>query len=582
MHEETQIQTMESQLVAFSLGGQELAFPIVMVQEIVKPSMITRLPNAPDYVEGVANLRGSILPVVNLRHRLGMEVKEQDEETRVVVLNVDGTATGVVVDSVSEVLHVDEKNIEAPPDMVEGIEGQYIQGVAKTSGGKRLTMVLSADKVIPGQDQDSVKRIGTSLDGGTRGNLSDKARQTEDEELLVTFKLAGEEFAVDIMRVQEIVRVGEITKVPKAPAYILGITLLRDRLLPIVDLRVLLGIETLERIPYEGQSEEKAPDGKTLHTDDTEDTRRIVVLDMEGVLTGILVDSVSEVLRLPKSRIEAPPSIIDREQSSKLKGVGKLENGSRLLMLLDADNLISTDQKKVLAAAAGPAVDRRERAGDEERADERQVVCFMIEGEEYGIDIMKVQEIIRIDDITRIPNAPEFVEGVVNLRGSVLPVIDLRGRFGMERTGRADQNRIVVVDISGKTTGIIVDFVSEVLRIQGSMIEPPPEVISDFGLKARYIDGIGKLEEGRRTIVLINADALLAVDESNVMAAVKEAGTLEPESGNPKVDVGSKKTSKRTASRKSASGKKPLNTEKKTNGKAGNTTKKRNTSKSSK
>ncbi|MBW1956662.1 MAG: purine-binding chemotaxis protein CheW [Deltaproteobacteria bacterium] len=131
MSEQTALQQVaEDQLVTFSLGRENLAFPIGLVQEIVKPSAITRVPNAPPYVEGIANLRGNILPVVNLRNRLGMDLKEQDEDTRVVVLKANGAATGMVVDSVSEVLHVDESTIEAPPGVVEGIDGQYLRGVA--------------------------------------------------------------------------------------------------------------------------------------------------------------------------------------------------------------------------------------------------------------------------------------------------------------------------------------------------------------------------------------------------------------------------------------------------------------------
>ncbi|MCD6306549.1 MAG: chemotaxis protein CheW [Deltaproteobacteria bacterium] len=538
MSEQTALQQIaEDQLVTFSLGRESLAFPIGLVQEIVKPSAITRVPNAPTYVEGIANLRGNILPVVNLRKRLGMDLKEQDEDTRVVVLNANGAATGMVVDSVSEVLHVEKSAIEAPPDVVEGIDGQYLRGVANTDEGKRLTLILSGEKILP--DTAGQKEIGASIDSG-HGVTADERdkKKLEEEELLVTFRMAGEEFAVDIMQVQEIIRVAEITRVPRAPEFVKGITSLRNRLLPIVDLRALFGMTSPEndmsgRSIREGETPEAdhdtaveaegADDSMEAAStdDDTVDARRIVVIDMDGVLTGILVDSVSEVLRLPVKSIEDPPSIINREQAAKLKGVGKLNNGERLVMLLDMGNLISADQKAALVSTAGAQGKDEERMA-KEIMDEEQAVCFWIDKEEYGIDIMQVQEIIRVDEITAVPNAPRFVEGIVNLRGNVLPVLDMRTRFGLEKGERTEQNRIIVVDIAGKTTGIIVDSVSEVIRIPKDRIEPPPELITEAGIEGRYIEGIGKLDEGKRIIVLVQVNALLTGDEKEELSAVRK------------------------------------------------------------
>jgi len=536
MSERTALQQVaEDQLVTFFLGRENLAFPIGLVQEIVKPSAITRVPNAPSYVEGIANLRGNILPVVNLRKRLGMDLKEQDEATRVVVLNVNETATGMVVDGVSEVLHVDESAIEAPPDVVEGIDGQYLKGVAKTDEGNRLTLILSTEKILP--DTAGQKEIGTSIDSG-HGVTADERdeKRLEEEELLVTFRMAGEEFAVDIMQVQEIIRVAELTRVPGAPDFVRGITLLRNRLLPIVDLRALFGMTS----PEDDVSARSIPEGEgtegpmeAASTDDeTADARRIVVIDMDGVLTGILVDSVSEVLRLPVKNIEDPPSIINREQAAKLKGVGKLNNGERLVLLLDMSNLVSADQKAALASTAGGQGKDGARMS-KEILDEEQVVCFWVDKEEYGIGIMQVQEIIRVDEITAVPNAPRFVEGIVNLRGNVLPVLDMRTRFGLEKGERTGQNRIVVVDIGGKTTGIIVDSVSEVLRIPKNQVEPAPDLITKGSVEARYIQGIGKLDEGNRVIALLDMNFLLTADEGEELKSVSNASDQIPSAAGP-------------------------------------------------
>ncbi|WP_075355727.1 chemotaxis protein CheW [Desulfovibrio sp. DV] len=138
-----------------------------------------------------------------------------------------------------------------------------------------------------------------------------------------------------------------------------------------------------------------------------------------------------------------------------------------------------------------------------------QLVTFGIGEEEYGIDILEVQEIIRIMDITKIPNSPPHVEGVITLRGKVIPVIGLRCRFNMESRPHDSQTRIIVVDIRGIIIGFLVDGVSEVLRIQSNTVEPPPPVAS--GVESEYIKGVGKLDD--RLLILLDLDKLIPTEE---------------------------------------------------------------------
>ncbi len=122
-----------------------------------------------------------------------------------------------------------------------------------------------------------------------------------------------------------------------------------------------------------------------------------------------------------------------------------------------------------------------------------QLVSFKIGEEEFGVDILQVQEINRMLDITRVPNAPEFVEGVINLRGRVIPVIDLRKRFNMENKARDKDTRIIVVELKNTVVGFVVDAVSEVLRIPRNLTEPPPALAA--GINEEYITAVGKLED---------------------------------------------------------------------------------------
>ena len=131
--------------------------------------------------------------------------------------------------------------------------------------------------------------------------------------------------------------------------------------------------------------------------------------------------------------------------------------------------------------------------------EELQLVSFNIGSAEFGVDILKVQEINRMVDITKVPQAPSYVGGVINLRGKVIPIVDLRKRFNLEVKEQDKNTRIVVVDIGGTIMGMIVDAVSEVLRLPDNTIEPAPDIVT--GINAQYIKGVAKLED-RRPIFL--------------------------------------------------------------------------------
>lgn len=138
-----------------------------------------------------------------------------------------------------------------------------------------------------------------------------------------------------------------------------------------------------------------------------------------------------------------------------------------------------------------------------------QVITFMLGKEEYAVPILQIQEINRLVEITKVPRSPEFVEGVINLRGKVIPVVDLRKRFGLPETAIAESSRIVVVNISRKLYGLIVDSVSGVLHIPQDGVETPPGVV--VGIDTEYIRGIGQV--GEKLIILLDINKVLTVAE---------------------------------------------------------------------
>ncbi len=133
------------------------------------------------------------------------------------------------------------------------------------------------------------------------------------------------------------------------------------------------------------------------------------------------------------------------------------------------------------------------------------IVGFRVGAETFGVPITCVHEIVRVPEITSVPDSPAFVEGVINLRGKIVSVVDLRKRFGEKDATRNKKNRVIVVDSEGKLVGLIVDSASEVMKIPQSEIEPPPRVLGDGDMG--YVTGVGKLKD--RLIILVDLNRVL-------------------------------------------------------------------------
>jgi purine-binding chemotaxis protein CheW len=277
---------------------------------------------------------------------------------------------------------------------------------------------------------------------------------------------------------------------------------LRNRLLPLVSLREMFG----------------------LPRQDVADSNKIVVVSLgEGasaMSVGVMMDSVREVLRVSHAVIDPMPAMLARgSDMSEIQSICRLQGGKRLVSILSADKMFDTGEIRTLAQTQKQgATDMAEQDSGMRNAgidDEEQFVVFRLMNEEYGVPIGSVQEIVRVPaELTRVPKTPDLIEGVVNLRGVVLPVVDQRRRFGLPSMDRNDRQRIMVYTIRGVRTGFIVDSVSEVMRISASVIGISPHLSEE---QQRLIRRVANIEKQNRMILLLDVDQLLDVKELDVV-----------------------------------------------------------------
>jgi purine-binding chemotaxis protein CheW len=365
-----------------------------------------------------------------------------------------------------------------------------------------MVMMLDLEKVVEKEFSQAIQTSSQEFEvkAFEKTEEEEAIKEAKEERQFVSFLVAGEEYAIPIESVQEIVLVPEhITKVPNSESTILGIMNLRNKVLPLASLRRLFGF------PEENLTEQS----------------RIVVLSLGELSVGIVVDNVREVLRVPEALIEpVPPIIVQDETNFEITEICRLNDGKRLVSIISVPNLFKhKDIKEVLSSMEEKK--ELEETKEEMLEEEEQFVIFKLENQEYAVPIENVQEIVRVpEELTRVPKTPDFVEGVINLRGSVLPVIDLRKRFDLPEKQRDDHQRILVFVFDNVSIGFIVDSVSEVLKIPKSVIQKSPEIL---GERTKIFPRVANLEKQKRIIQIIEPREILNKEELKELEKTKES-----------------------------------------------------------
>jgi purine-binding chemotaxis protein CheW len=495
------------QFVTFVVGDEVFAVDLAPVQEIIRVPEVVAVPMAPPSLDGLANLRGKILPIISLRRIFGFEERPYDDTTRAVVIDL-GQPLGFIVDRVASVVSVDRSQIESPGSIQSTVDTELLSGLLKDVGGHKMIMVLDFSRLIA--TQFAAAGRPAAGDGG-RASVTTQALAAAPEAIsaelqFVSFEVAQQEYAIIIDDVQEIVQVPQdIVHVPHAKSHVLGVMTLRNRLLPLVSLRRMFGLPDRE----------------------ADEESRIVVVSLAGASVGVVMDSVNQVLRVARSAVDRMPGLLAQDgRMSDIEEICRLEGGKRMVSIISVENMfrhsamkaaINTVDGMTLEKNADATQIQSNEVGDEEE----QLVVFRLGKEEFGVPIESVQEIVRLpEQMTKVPKAAAAVEGVINLRGAVLPVIDLRRRLGLAPVERSDRQRIVVLLIDNVRTGFIVDSVAEVLKVPRSAIEPAPDL---SGEPHQVLARMANLEKQKRMVQLIDPQHLLEKQHRDSLAELAAA-----------------------------------------------------------
>ena len=487
----------ESQFVVFRCADSVLAFRLDDIGEILRLPRLVHMPLAPKSLLGLANMRGTVLPIVSLASLLGLRASAPNEASRVIVVGRDAPV-GFVVDRVDDLMSFSDDRIEIDEAGAGLINRDFLDGAVKTTEGSDTIKILHPTRLL----RDEFARIGDSSPRekstvATSASAPPSAAPLQNRVSFISFELQKQEYGVPLECVREIIQLPDhVSEVSRGDTAVLGVVTLRDRLLPLVSLRALLGLPAAT---------------------ETEQRGKVLVLAMGRGSVGLVADRTKEIFHVDPNVIDPAPALLTRGKGdAEITSICRLDQGKRLVGLLSPERLFHSDLMKRVVREGAEAADNSVDATDGSVMAEEQFVIFNLGSQEYGLPIEAIQEIARPPDrVTKLPKAPAFIDGVMNLRGRVVPIVDLRRRFDVAMGEHVSAQRILVLALGGGQTGFMVDGVSEVLKVPSSAIRPAPDLSTE---QMRLIKRVANLDWQERMILLVDPEQLLDQVEADVLA----------------------------------------------------------------
>ncbi|MEA3512750.1 MAG: chemotaxis protein CheW [Campylobacterota bacterium] len=472
-------------ILSVKIGKELFAFDGEDIEQILRVPEVTAMPLTCDGIRGVSSISGRTVTVVDMATILSSgSIDEKKTDARILTVKCDDVEYGILVDEVLEMESVDNENYEESDKEDVKISGLYKKD-------EKIIQIIDTCVAIHSLSLISYAPLELDKFGSSDNNSDDdNARGDDDSQRSIFLTLGKESFAISLEIAREIIFVPEnITPVSEAGYGVMGMITLRDELIVALDLKQVISVPAREDMK-EWEEKEK----------------RLLILNYDGKSVALLVDSITEVKDILKNQTETLP---ERFADSKVESVYKQEDkiisivSTQYLKDMASEYVIEDDKN-----TANTNADDEDMSGDDK--DMNEIAAFQIKGEEFALDIQDVQEIIKYTEITAIPEAPSFVDGVINLRGVVIPIVSLPERLGFQKE-ITPKSKILICDIKGEKIGLFVDDVNEVMFIDNANTS---QSNSDDSLFSEVIT----LDDGKRTILKLRITEVL---DDNTIESIK-------------------------------------------------------------
>ncbi len=472
---------------SFLLGQTELALPVAALQEVVNyPAAVTPVPLAPDHLLGLFNLRGTLIPIVDLRQLLHLPSEGVQSTSKIAIVELGDMRVGLLFDTTGEILRVPaaQRIVFERADHAPAV----ICGALKLDGGERILQILSAAALLGLPDVPQLHH---------RAGAAERRAQQAQRRQTVSFRVAGAHLALPMAAVQEIIRVPAMHPSPLADDICIGMLNLRGTTVPVIDFVRFMGLT-------HGEPVTRADLGTVA------DERRIVVFNQMDVHVGLLVDEVRSIVGYRDDELLAMPSYSRRHVALFAGCLGN--EGRDSIILLNAEALCS--HERITAIAQGHRDlyrDKTQQAATRQRGGgaRETYVTFRL-GHLLGVRIGQLREVIDYsDEVVVTPGAPDFVRGVLQLRREMVTVIDVRAMYSMSPYEDLAHAKILIVEHRGEKYGLVVDAVDNIITIEAASRIPVPAMLTRQ-LANGWGNGMTEAVElpGRGTLMLIDLATL--------------------------------------------------------------------------
>lgn len=465
---------------SFFLNDSEFAISVQYVQEVVVPPMVyAQLPLSPVYLKGLFNLRGTVIPVVDLKSIFKLAETQSTEDQRIAIVEIGQYRLGLLFDKTCEIFrsHDDEKN-----DFEDVTEEKLICGVFKKNNGQRIVQILNIPAIL------KLQNIPQQAELDARQNQESRTRKRGLQKKCISLHIGPSRCALGIQDIQEIRRVEKIQNSVLAIDYCLGIIDIRGSTVPVIDCAGFFGY------PTENLNRQK-------------DDQRIVVLKIDGVYFGLLVDAVDSIVSyFPDELVNFP--VINNPRSEMFVGC-ILASDKAEILLLNPHKILHNDEIKALThghsqlykASESEKNTKKVRAGAK-----KTYISFSIK-DTYAVGIEDIREIIDMpESLMHPPGLPAHFKGILNLRGELVTVIDARAMYSIPARADDGKGKVLIFKKGSDLFGLVVDSVEGIQSFHENDRTKLPETMfvnTSFGLNSDIQEAVSISNGTTRVNLLI-------------------------------------------------------------------------------
>jgi len=482
---------------SFHIGSMEVAINVKAIHEVVNlPEKIIKMPLAPDYLAGVFNLRGCIIPIINLKALLHLPDSQILPTQKVGIIDHEGAKVGLLFDSTSEVIRISSHN---KSDFIYSAESSHkvVSGAIKLDSGRRIVQIIDPFSLL------TIENIPQIL-GQQNKDRVQKDQHLENRKKCISFVVGGVKMGFEMSGIHEIIKIPEIKKSVMCNDFCIGVVNLRGQTVPVVDFAVFLGNRKA--------GEDGPADG------------RIIVLKLENELFGLLVDTVESINSYLTHEIMPIPLLSNHRSKIFLGCISLGEVGDVILLnyheILNGQEIaeITQGHSKIYQASVVS------QQASKKNSQRQTYISFKLD-HLFGVSIKDIREIIHYsDDIVSAPGVPSFVKGILNLRGQLITVIETRSLYAMGAADFSNEKaKILIFDCGSERFGLIVDSIESIITTEEDKKMKVPDLMTrqvqdQFNNDIKEIISFRQSDDKDSVLIILNMDSVTSRIKNSIAA----------------------------------------------------------------